>query len=199
MTNPKAKGETLSVGAKSHVEDLAKQYVYGYRKSIRTKELEKGTVVEKDSIALLNEVLFTNYSKNTERRENEWLTGEADIIDWPGRKIKDVKSSWSLETFPATPDDGRSSLYDWQQKGYCMLYDCNEAELCYCLVDTPEELIGYEDERLHIVSHIEPRLRVTRVPVQRDAESEKLIREKCDAAQQYFLQAVEAIHQAHKF
>ena len=37
-----------------------------------------------------------------------------------------------------------------------MLWDCDTAIVDYCLVDTPEHLIGYEQRELHIVSHIEP-------------------------------------------
>jgi len=79
MTEPKSKSETLSVGAKTYVEDLAKEFVYGYQKVVTSKEMEKGQLVEGHSIQLINDVFFTNYQKNTERRENDWITGECDI------------------------------------------------------------------------------------------------------------------------
>ena len=41
MTEPKAKGEVLSVGAKTAVRKLAKQIVYGVRGNIKTKFMEK--------------------------------------------------------------------------------------------------------------------------------------------------------------
>ena len=50
--------------------------------------------------------------------------------------------------------------YEWQMRGYMMLWDCDTAIVDYCLVDTPEHLIGYEQRELHIVSHIDPEKRV---------------------------------------
>ncbi len=51
---------------------------------LNNKYINKGIMQENDSIALFNSVMFSNYSKNTERLNNEWLTGEADIVldDW---------------------------------------------------------------------------------------------------------------------
>lgn len=195
MTTPKAKGEALSVGAKSYVEELAKQYVYGYTRHVSTKEMQKGLIVEGQSIALLNEVLFTRHIKNEERRENEWIGGTCDI--YTGSGIHDIKSSWSLNTFPATLRDAEDSTYQWQVRGYMMLWNADYAEVNYCMVDTPDELIGFEDQSAHLVSHIDPMLRVTRVRYERDKELEDLIRFKCEAAQQYFTDAVEAIRELH--
>ncbi len=47
---------------------------------LNNKYINKGNLQENDSIALFNSVMFSNYSKNTERLNNEWLTGEADIV-----------------------------------------------------------------------------------------------------------------------
>lgn len=39
-------------------------------------------------------------------------------------------------------------------RGYMWLYDKPRAYVDYCLVDTPEDLIGWEQQELHIVSHL---------------------------------------------
>ena len=88
MTDPKGKDEVLSVGAKTYLEKLAKQFVYGYDEVISGKYMDKGIQVEDQTIELINRVFFTNYKKNTERRINEWVTGECDILV-PGVKIID--------------------------------------------------------------------------------------------------------------
>jgi len=80
MTEPKSKSEVLSVGAKTAVRKIAKQIVFGVRGNIRTKFMEKGLRCEQESIDLISRVFQTPYVKNTERRENEWLTGEPDIV-----------------------------------------------------------------------------------------------------------------------
>jgi hypothetical protein len=195
MTEPKSKDEILSVGAKTYIEDLAKEFVYGYVKEVSSKEMEKGLIVEQACIDMLNEVLFTNYVKNTERRENDWLTGECDIFT--GRKIHDIKAPWSLATFPATVFAGRDKDYEWQLRGYMMLWNVDESEIDYCMVSTPDELIRYEPESMHYVDHIDPMLRVTRVPYARDKALEDKIKRKVDAAREYFEQIVQTIAEEH--
>jgi hypothetical protein len=196
MTDPKTKSETLSEGAKTTIEKLAKEYVYGYTEIVTSKYLEKGTIVEPQSLALYNAVNFTDYAKNTERRNNEWLTGECDIFT--GSKIIDLKSCWSVATFPAIRAAGMKKEYEWQLRAYMMLWDVDEAELAYCLVNTPDELLGFgDDPALHYVDHIDPALRVTMIPFQREAEAEDKIIAKVKAARIYFAEVVDRIKSEH--
>lgn len=195
MTEPKSKDEVLSVGAKTYVEELASQHVYGYEKTFSSKECDKGLIVEEPAIALLNDVLFTSYKKNTERKTNDWLTGECDIDT--GAKIIDIKSPWSLATFPATVRAGRDKDYEWQLRGYMMLWDRQEAEIAYCMVTTPDELIRFEPTDIHYVDHIDPALRVTRVPYSRDPALEDKIKTKVDACRAYFDEVVQVIAEEH--
>ena len=196
MSEPKSKSEALSVGAKTYIEELAKEFVYGFEKVVTSKEMEKGQLVEAHSIQLINEVFFTNYTKNDERRENEWITGECDIYV-PGRKIIDVKSPWSLATFPATMFAGQDKDYEWQLRGYCMLWDVPLGEINYAMVNTPDELIRFEDPGMHYVDHIDPSLRITRVPYERDRSLEDKIKEKVEAAREYFNEIVDMIAAEH--
>lgn len=191
--------KTLSAGAKTFVENQAKQFVYAYEPEFSSRETDKGTIVEGQSIELYNSVFFTDHKKNTERRTNEWLTGEPDIVCLRSRRIKDIKSSWSIATFPAIRASGESALYEWQLRAYMMLWadEVDAAELAYCLVSTPEELIGHEPEQLHIVEHIDPTLRITRLIFERDASKEDLIKTKCKAAQAYYELMIEQITTEH--
>lgn len=197
MTEPKDKNEILSVGAKTYIKDLAKEFVYGFEQKITSKYMDKGLIVEDESIQLYNDVFFTNYKKNTERKTNEFLTGECDIFT--GNEIIDIKSSWDLTTFPCFKDDGINKDYEWQGRAYMMLWDVNKFKLAYCMVDTPEELLKFEQEELHYVSHIDPALRITVLEYDRDLELEAKIEAKCIAAQGYFNSAVDLIASEHNF
>lgn len=197
MTDPKGKGEVLSVGAKSSIIKMAKEFVYGYDERISNKYMDKGNRVENDSIALLNSVLNTNYVKNEERKNNDWLTGECDIVG--DNRIIDIKSSWSLATFPALPSLGEEIRYEWQGRAYMMLWDVPEFSIAYCLVDTPDDLIGWEDQSLHDVSHIIPDLRVTLVHYKRDQALEDKIKYKVDAAREYYEKVIREITEQHEF
>ncbi len=197
MTPPKIKSEILSQGAKTFLKKQAKESLFGFYEVLDGKYLEKGRIVEDESIALLNRVMFTEHVKNTERKENEWITGECDIFT--GRKIIDIKSSWSLPTFPATAEDGQDKQYEWQLRAYMMLWNVDEADIAYCLVNTPDELIKYEQEDLHFVDHIDETLRVTIVPYKRDLNLEKEIKEKVEAARDFIAKYTLEINQQHVF
>lgn len=185
----------LSAGAITYCKDLAKQFIYGYRPEIQTKAMQKGIICEDEAIQLYNDVFFTNHVKNTEHRENDWLTGECDIN---ANIVKDIKTAWSLETFPALKEDCHDICYEWQGRAYMMLYDKPEFELAFCMVSTPSDLIGYEDEGIHIVDHIDPSLRVTTIKYQRDFDLEDLIKVKCEAASKLVNELIERITEDHK-
>lgn len=197
MTDPKSKDELLSVGGKTCVEKIAKQLIYGYDDVVTSKYMDKGIQVEDASIELYNSVMFTNYAKNTERKTNDWITGECDIAT-PG-KITDIKSAWSLATFPVTASQGKDKTYEWQLRAYMMLWDADESQLAYCLVDTPEELIGWDDPVLHYVSHITPELRLTLVQYKRDKALEDKIKARCEDANKYLDLVIRQIADEHTF
>ena len=187
---------SLSAGAKTEIEKMAKEYVYGFHEVVTSKFMDKGLIVEPDSLDLYNTVFFTDYQKNTERKNNEWLTGECDIFV-PSTKIIDLKSAWSLATFPATAAAGRDTGYEWQGRGYMMLWDVDLFDIAYCMVNTPDELIRYEQQDLHYVDHIDPALRVTIVPYTRDKALEEKIKRKVDAARLYLAEQVNDILTQH--
>lgn len=197
MTDPKGKDETLSVGAKTAITKQAKEFIYGFDERFSNKYTEKGLMVEDQSIELLNSVMFCDYKKNTERKTNDWITGEADIV--APDQIIDVKSSWSLATFPVLSSDGDNKTYEWQLRAYMWLWNLDFAHIAYCLVDTPDHLIGYEDQSLHSVSHINPQLRVTLVKYERDKALEEKIKFKVDESRKYFDKIVKQISLEHTF
>jgi len=185
MTTSRTKGELLSQTAKSYIEQLAKEHFYGYESPIVNRYLDKGINQELESIQLLNSVRFENFEKNKQRIENEWLTGECDIIT--NEKIIDIKTSWSLDTFPELPEDIDSKEYEFQGRAYMMLYERHEFELVYCMVSTWDEfLTQYDDKTIHKVDHIDPRFRITSVTFERDFEIENQIIERCKLATDYY-------------
>ena len=195
MTDPKSKDETLSIGAKTAITKQAKEFIYGFDEHFSSKYTEKGLMVEDRSIELLNSVMFSNYQKNTERKTNEWLTGEADIVT--PDQIIDIKSSWSLATFPALSSQGEDKTYEWQLRAYMWLWDLDYSHIAYCLVNTPDHLVGFEDKKLHQVEHINPELRVTVVKYVRDKALEDKIKFKVDEARKFYDLVVKQISDEH--
>ena len=184
MTNSRSKTDPLSKTCKSEIESLVKQKLYGYNTYISSKYLSKGIQLEDKSIELYNEVFFTNHIKNETRLSNDWITGECDIN--ADDLIIDIKTSWSAETFPSTEEEINNKDYEWQLRGYMMLYDKPFAELAYCLVETPEELLQYETNLTpHLVEGIDAELRVTVKKFERDLELENQTIERIELCNEY--------------
>jgi hypothetical protein len=198
MTDPKTKGAGLSEGAKTYLRELAAEEIFGVRFSISSKYLTKGNEVENDSIALLNSVRGTSLVKNAERRNNDYITGECDLYDAENKRGHDLKSSWSIQTFPLLAQDAVDKGYEWQMRGYMMLWDAEEWSVDYALVDTPERLIGYEPLELHLVSHIPERLRLTSWALKRDMELEAKIVEKVKLAREYLTEVYAEFERTHQ-
>jgi len=186
MTSSRTKGEALSQTAKSYIIQKAKEDFFEYRSELNSKYITKGLAQEQDSINLLNLVRLEDYKKNEERVENEWLSGCCDIIT--DTSIIDIKTSWSLDTFPATTYELKDlSDYEWQGRAYMWLYDMPSFELCYVMVSTAPELLGeYENGAVHYVDHIAPEKRITSITFERDKEIEIQMAERLILATEFY-------------
>ncbi len=205
MTEPTAAaakaGEVLGQGAKSAIRELAAQDIFGIDFETTSKQMEKGTRCEPEAIALLNDVLGLNLSKNTERRTDDFLTGEADLFHAPQRAGFDMKCAWSAATFPILPEDiggSQRTLYEWQCRGYLRLWDADRWTVAYALLDTPDDLIGYEPQSMHFVSHIPAHMRLTMWTIERDALLEARMVEKVRQARDYYAQVIADFDRTHR-
>jgi hypothetical protein len=117
------------------------------------------------------------------------FTGEADIV--APELIRDVKSSWSLETFPAFAEDAAAAVkksgYDWQLRGYMMLYNKPKATIDYCMISTPDSLLKeWDNKKIHKVDGIDPVRRVSTVTIERDEALEAKMLERYEVANRYY-------------
>jgi len=192
MTNPRSKKETLSAGCKTYIKELVKEDLFNYKSTIDSKYLTKGIDMEDTSIDLYNEVHGTLYLKNTERLSNEFITGECDINSED--KIIDIKSSWSLETFPPSPEDINNKDYEWQLRAYMWLYNKPKAELAYCMVSTPDYLLKeWDNWDIHKVDKHDPFLRVTTISFERDTDKEREIMDRVIECGKFYIEYRDSI------
>ena len=103
-----------------------------------------------------------------------------------------------VDARPARAETGRDKDYEWQGRVYMWLWDVDEFEIAYCMVSTPQELIGYERDEIHYVDHINPLLRITRVPYMRDKVLEDRIKFKVEAANVYLESLIKQIAEEHQ-
>lgn len=189
---------TLSEGAKTYIRELVRQEIWGVDFSFSSKYTEKGKAVEAEGLALLNRVRGLALVKNTERRSDGQITGEADTVDLVRRCGHDLKCSWSLQTFPAFVRDCEDSLYAWQMRGYMRLWDLDRWEVNYAMVNTPEDLLGqHEPQHLHLVEHVPEHMRLTTWAIERDRALEAQMDVKLELARAYYAQCIAEFAATH--
>ena len=207
MTDSRTKNEILGKTAKSYIEKLFKENEFGYVESISSKYLDKGIQMEDVGIQMASEVLGWDFVvKNTERFNNDSITGEPDILT--DNLLADIKCSFNLGTFPMWDIEITNKMYYWQMQSYMMLTNKETSELVYVLTNTPFEIVEDEVRRehwkLHLIdedlnvreavqlSHnfdqIPNELRIKRFIVQKDEEAQAKIIERVKAARQYYEQ-----------
>ena len=89
MTESKKAGEVLSVGAKTYLEELYLDNLFGNAPRPASVEMEKGTMCEDEGIALYRKINQIFTKKNQEKLENEYLKGTPDLV--LADKIVDIK------------------------------------------------------------------------------------------------------------
>jgi hypothetical protein len=148
MTNPRTKGELLSQTAKTYIEEQVISDKYGIKKQFYSRYTDKGILVEDDAIKLVSDILDLGFTwKNEEHFSNDWMTGTPDVNT--DTVLLDVKSSWDATTFPFFATEIPTKDYWYQLQGYMELTNKTESLLCYCLVNTPKEMVEDEVRRAH--------------------------------------------------
>jgi hypothetical protein len=150
MTDPRSKSETISETTKTYLIEVYINVMYGRKKEIISKAMQKGLMQEEDSLTLLSRVEKTLFLKNEENLKNDWLTGTPDIIHIlpDGKKlIRDTKTSWDIFTFFKAKTNGIDKGYYWQLQSYMDMAGAENASLDYCLVNTPPALIESEKRK----------------------------------------------------
>lgn len=154
LTN-KQNNPELPEGAKTYCKDWLKGELFDYQKFLSNKYLDKGNIMEDESIDFIADRLGYGFLlKNEDHFSDEFMQGTPDILY--GDLVIDVKNSWDCSTFPYFESKIPTSDYYWQLQGYMSLTGKTSAKLIYCLLDTPEHLIekeakwysisqGYED------------------------------------------------------
>jgi hypothetical protein len=205
MTSPRSKGEQLSETAKTYIQDYFKEKELGISKEFWSRYTDKGLQMEDEAIYFASEALGWSFVvKNTNRFENDYITGEPDVITKD--LLADIKCSWDGNTFPMFDTELKNKDYYWQLQGYMWLTGLERAELVYCLMNTPHAIVedevrrahwkaGLIDEDLdlrqavqsqHTFDHLPNKLRVKRFIVEKDEQAIESIKEKVEIAREYY-------------
>ena len=166
MTNPRSKTELLSETTKSYVYDWLKEQIYGYRKQLNNKYVNKGLQLEDKAIDKAIEVLNIPFAiKNEKYYEDEFFCGTPDLI--VDGIVYDIKCSWDCFTFPLFDTEIPTKGYFYQLQVYMHLLGLKKAKLVYVLINTPEELT-YEEK--HDYSDIDEKYKIKTFEIDYDAD-----------------------------
>lgn len=201
------KSADLPQGAKTYIENIVDRIVYNFTDEINSKMIDKGNRCEDENIGLYNRVFFKSYKKADQPAENEYMTTVSCDIDAGEEedKIIDIKSSWTLKTFPKTVKKAKASAikagYDWQLLGYMSIFKRKKSEVAYCFAETPEDLCQWEDQTLHTVDNdiVPEELLVTRVEFDFDALKEAQVFARVIQCRKHGLEYFNEILKDHGF
>lgn len=136
----------LSVTAKDFLYEVYMEAKYGIVYDLESKELRKGKMVEEKIIDILSVLDGKSYKKNTERKTNDWITGEADIVH---EIIDETKAPWDMSTLLPHLHKDIPDLYYYQNQGYQYLWGKQQGRINWVLVDCPFELYQEEEKKVY--------------------------------------------------
>ena len=91
-------------------------------------------------------------------------------------------------------EKSKKAGYDYQMQGDILLWECDEAQIDFVLFPTPFELLSTYDnsERyIDLVEQIPQDKRITTVTIKRDNEIIEQIKQRVEAAQDYYQQLIQ--------
>lgn len=191
----KLKNKSLSTSAKSEIRKVVKEDLTNTHKFKGNLATEKGNFLEDMAIELSGKMRFRKFQKHVGRLENEFITGECDVLDRENRMILDTKCSLDIDTHPWFADEAMEKVkdagYDIQMQGYMWLYDCDVAHVDFWLLPTPVELLngwGDIEYMVNAIEAIDIRERLTTVTIERDESVIQKIKDKIPHCQNYYEQ-----------
>ena len=189
---------TLGKTSKKVVLNAVLQDALDYRRELDAKQINKGLALEDDAIKAVSLLKAVTLSKNTERKGNDWFTGECDLLT--ADSIRDTKCSWSIDSFPWTQEDAEQKVkdggYDWQGQVYMMLWGKKVHYVDFVLLPTPRDMLGYNDdeyEHIDLVNKIPLQKRIRTVKIEYDDALIELAKERVEMARDYYNELYEQI------
>jgi hypothetical protein len=202
LTEPVSKADKeagkLSATCQKALIKIYNQEVYGRKKDITTKQMDKGKICEPDAIQLFSILEGRMYYKNEEVLENGFFSGHPDVGDSndirEAKEVNDIKCSWDLDTFMPKLVEEPDKGYVAQLNVYYDLTGAQHGHIVYCLISAPMQILEQEKrsmlwkmdvatelnpeyikaaeelEKLMTFEDIDPRERVIKIPVPRNDE-----------------------------
>lgn len=140
----------LSAGAENYLVEIYSREKYGIRRAsaggLAKSTQIKGFALEKEGLDLLSKIDNIQYQKEVEVISNDYFLGVCDILCRNKNKAIEIKTSWNAANFMKIRKASYklpNEIYG-QIQGYLHLYNLQQGQVCYVLVNTPPHLIEQE-------------------------------------------------------
>lgn len=157
MSEPRSKADKdagrLGATCKKELIKIYNQIVYGRKKDLVTKYMDKGTQVEEDGITMFSRVEKKLYYKNEEDMlQNDWFTGHPDIYLGDNilnaDEVWDIKNRWDLDSMMPKLEEEVDTGEELQLQVYYSLTGAQGGGIVNTLVSCPENILNDEKRRL---------------------------------------------------
>lgn len=207
-----ARGEyKLPQTAKTYCKQWLKEQIYDRRKEVSSKSMEWGSKVEFDAIEYLAKHTGLGWvDKNTERKENDFLTGTCDLWLPEQKHIIDTKCSVDCFTFPLFDKTLPDVEYADQVQGYMELWGAETGAVSYVLMSAPQDWIlkqarfglpyGYteadylEFAKKYNYDHFPPDLRIKTFEFEKNPDRLEFISKRVDACRLYIQDLIDGMN-----
>lgn len=115
----------------SKLYELVSTEIFNIKPIITTKSITRGIEQEDESIDMLSKVFNNKFTKNVNRQEDDYLSGEADVLH--NISIIDIKTCETRASFDDKSASKASSDYKWQLYAYKRLYNKEKGFIAYTL------------------------------------------------------------------
>lgn len=153
LAESKTKGEPVGKTCAAELVKIYAQEVYGRKKDIVTKQMEKGIRCEPASIALYSMLEGELFIKNEEELENEWFRGRPDIFLGEdirnAKQLDDIKTRWDLETFLSNVGQEPDKSVICQLNVYYSLTNAPHGHVVNTLVSATSDMV--EEEKYYLL------------------------------------------------
>ena len=131
----------LSETCVTYLENWVKQNLYGCKFDFDSDPTLKGLSVENDAIEYAAGALGWGFdvAKNEQRFYSDFVQGTPDIL--LNDLVVDIKCPESPKTFPLFETELPNKAYYWQMQAYLHLTGFDSAQVVYCMMPTPDEML----------------------------------------------------------
>jgi len=135
----------LTQASKTVLHNIWNYEILKIRPVLKSKAVRRGKAQEDESMDLVNQVFKIELSKNTKRLENDYFTGEPDLLTQ--ESVIDIKTCETWQTFQAKTSEVANTDHFYQVWAYLLLANKKRGYIAYTLPSYDESFILYKQEQ----------------------------------------------------